>query len=164
MVDILKILDQLKQKGLDVVQVELLQNAYELQNRNLEQLKENNDALRESNDLLKEKIAKLEQENQGMEKKLKSLPASQPKKEISPVAQEILRHCIKEDVTEFNDEIMIAKLSGQYSRMQVEAAIGELEGKRQIFAQSVFGGYQRGTKYYLTQSGKELALTLDEKE
>ena len=50
--EIIKILEQLKQKGLDVVQVELLKNAYDLQNRNLAQLKENNTALRESHDLL----------------------------------------------------------------------------------------------------------------
>lgn len=161
--DILNILEQLKQKGLDVIQVELLKNAYELQERNVAQLKVNNDALRESNDLLKEKVAKLEQEKQEMVKKLESLPKIQTHDEISEIGKDVLRECIRGDITEFNDEVIISKLF-QYSRIQVETAMGELEEKDYILDVTAISGFGGGRDYQLTQRGKELCSSLYEKE
>jgi len=63
MADVIKILADIKGKALDVVHFELLKNAYELQNKNIEQLKTNNEALEESIKLLKQKNALPIQEN-----------------------------------------------------------------------------------------------------
>ena len=157
--DIISILEQLKKKGLDVVQIELLKNAYELQNRNLDQLKENNDALRESNDLLKEKIQKLEKEKLELAAQLKALPPVKLQTEVSALAIEVLKQCIKADTTKFNSENMISTMSGS-SRVQVETAIGELSKKGYLVQASVSMGYGRGVEYRLTQPGKEFAVAL----
>jgi cell division protein FtsB len=162
--DILNILDQLKQKGLDVVQVELLKNAYELQNRNLEQLKANNDALRESHDLLKEKIANLEQENAALRTQLKSLPRIQARDEISEIAKDILRECVKKDAVKLNSAEMARSLSSTYTRMQVETGIGELSNEGHILQSRALSGFGEGVDYRLTQTGKEFAIALDEKK
>jgi hypothetical protein len=156
--DIFNILEQLKQKGLDVVQVELLKNAYELQNRNLEQLKENNDALRESNNLLKEKVENLLKEREVLLIQMKSFQNVDSCAELSDMAKAVLAECIRADMTKFNNESMIETLN-KYSRMQLEAAFGELSKKKYI-AQSSAVGFGRGFYYRLTQSGKEYSLSL----
>lgn len=50
--EITKILQTIKGKVLDATHFELLRNAYELQEKNITQLKSNNEALKESNVLI----------------------------------------------------------------------------------------------------------------
>lgn len=149
--DILNILEQLKQKGLDVVQIELLKSAYELQNRNIEQLKDNNDALRESHQLLKEKVTTLEKENEVLKNEFKALPIIKSDDAISEIGRDVLKRCVMDDVIQFNSDDMIANLS-QYTRIQVETGIGELRSHSLIIQSGVIG-YGRGAKYRLTQHG-----------
>lgn len=53
---VIKILTGIKGKVLDATHYELLANAYDLQQQNINQLKENNSSLKESNQILKEKL------------------------------------------------------------------------------------------------------------
>ena len=48
-----------------------MQSAYELQNQNIEQLKNNNEALNENNSLLRDKISSLEKSNISLEERIK---------------------------------------------------------------------------------------------
>jgi len=161
--DIIKILSDVKGKALDAVHFELLKSAYELQNQNIEQLKNNNEALKESFSLLREKTKRLEKENYEYKKFIEAFKRENTsKKDISSptlteVANAILSECLKDDETEFVAENMIARL--QYSKIQIKAALDELSKHKliQISAVSWRGG---GTHYYLTSKGKQFILSL----
>lgn len=160
--DIFNIFKELRQKGIDVNQIDLLKSAYEHQNLNLEQLKENNTALRESNDLLKEKIAQFENKNAQLKNELESvkkhLPVSR-KDDLSNSAIAILEICHERDITKFT-ELEMRTFLGK-GEVETKRAIGELKKKMFIKLPSFFGSFGE-IYYYLTQSGLEYMAKLGE--
>lgn len=162
-VSIGNILEQLKQKGLDVVQVELLKNAYEMQNKNLEQLKENNQALRESNTLFKEKIGRLEEEIGGLRKENESLRNDLPVKSkvdgLSNGAVDFLKLCKRLDATRFVGGHMIAAL--KKGKVEGERIISELR-KYGFIVQSKIGVSFGSVEWSLTPKGLEYVAGLEE--
>lgn len=103
--DITAILSGIKGKILDARHIEMLKHAYELQNQNIEQLKNNNDAIRDSNEHLKERIASLTKENEALmaanailESRHKALPQDG---EVSEDAKRILVLLSERDGEEF---------------------------------------------------------------
>jgi len=165
--DIIKILSTIKGKVLDAEHFEILQHVYELQNQNIEQLKNNNSALKESNNLLKEKNDNLEKENSELKKRIVFLEneltlkkSTELPQKLSEVAEAILRKCMQEDITNFNDKNMIRSLP--YSKIEIEAGIDELSHLKLVHLGSVqmMGG---GANYYLTTEGMKFVLKLQNK-
>ena len=106
--DIVKILGGIKGKVLDAAHYELLENAYGLQNQNIQQLKANNDAIKENNLLLKSKLEELLSDNKTLHAqieeyklKLSSLSKESVNKAISEVGNALLTYCLEDDATEF---------------------------------------------------------------
>jgi len=166
--DIIKTLTQIKGKVLDAAHFEILRNAYDLQNQNIDQLKTNNTAFRESNSLLKENNSRLEKETRSLketvstlEKQIGSFKSGSLAQEITEYAEAILHKCVKDDITEFNDERMIDSLP--YSRIQAKVGLDELLNLSFICFSSATKRV-RGVTYRLTDTGKKFALKLVPKE
>lgn len=164
--DIIAILNAIKGKVLDATHFELLQNAYELQNQNIDQLNENNAALKESNDLLKSKVESLVKENGALkshlselEGRLAAIRSEVGERDLSEVASAILMKCVENDIANFYSEWMVNAVP--FSRLQVEAAIDELEERELIDLGSVdVNGYH----YSLTTGGKKYVLQMGQKK
>ncbi len=161
--NIVGILSTIKGKVLDAASFEFLQNAYEMQNKNIEQLSNNNEALKESNELLKEKNNALKEENAELKNRIATIESelrmvSMPRESshvLSEVAKNILKQCIKSDTTDFADEYMMHSLS--HTRVEIEAAFDELEQVELIFQNyDVLG---EGS-HALTPKGKKVALKI----
>ncbi len=160
--DIIGILNSIKGKVLDSANFELIQTAYELQNNNVEQLKENNSAINESNKLLKEQTEQVVIENNQLKSKVAELEAQltavSPKDhaaDISEAALAILKQCIDQDLTNFYDAEMVNSIS--FSSMQAEVGIDELLAK-QLIDLSSFDA--EGKFYCLTEGGKKYAINM----
>lgn len=156
--DIINILSSIKGKVLDASHFDLLKHAYDLQNENIEQLKNNNQALKESNQLLEEKIARLEEDNRTLTRSLENVTAQleparadtiQP--EVSEVAQAILELYRERDIIKLYEAEIFPAL--QFGRIEVEAAFDELE-KADIL-RVVYIVPNQGKCYALTDHGKK---------
>jgi len=161
-VDIIGLLNGIKGKVLDAAHFDILQSAYELQNRNIEQLKENNSALMESNGLLKEKSKRIATENDDLKSKVAELEAqfsaANPglhASSLSSAAIAILQACKEDDATDFsaNQIAYRAKLG----HIQCAAAIEELQTVE--FAVAISFDID-DTNYGLTPSGKKYVLNM----
>ncbi len=130
--DIISILSSIKGKVFDASHFDLLKDAYDLQNENIEQLKNNNQALKESNQLLEEKIARLKQDKQTLRRaienvtaQLEAARADTMQAEVSEVAQGIFQVYRERDIIRLYEAEIFPAL--QFSRIEVEAAFDELE-------------------------------------
>jgi predicted nuclease with TOPRIM domain len=165
--DIVKILDTIRAKGLDEAHFELLQQTYELLNQNIRQTQSTNAALRGSNAFLKENIERLEDELRKLRQyifEIESGSASpepakgtQELQEFSDVAEDILKVCLQQTKTEFSGEEMVQALP--YSREQIDAALVEL-GESEIVKNGSVDTEDH--RCCLTLVGKNYALTLDD--
>ena len=165
--DIVKILNTIRAKGLDEAHFELLQQTYELLNQNIRQTQTTNAALRENNALLKENIGRLEDEIRELRQyifEIESGSASpEPERgtpelqEFSDIAESVLKMCLQRGKTEFSNEEMIQALP--HSREQIDVALAELSESGII--ENGTGGPE-AHRYCLTLVGKNYALTLDD--
>ena len=162
--DLVNIFKELRQKGIDANQIDILKSAYEHQNCAVEQLKENNAALRESNDLLKEKIKQLEdnitQVKSEAETLKKKLPVAR-NSNFSDEAVAVLKVCANGDLTEFYENEMISLL--QKGEIVAKKAMGELRSGGLIIQSRVITD-RRGAGYSLTQRGLESIAKLSSSE
>ena len=153
--DITKILSDIKGKVLDATNFDLLKHAYDLQNQNIEQLKNNNEALKESNELLLEKIARVEKENTTLRKKNESLkervPDDSRKTKLSPVAIDILKYYHSVDSDSVYDRNLFSATS--HPKIKIEAALNELQSLGIIRLAGMSGGVRR---FKLTPTGCQL--------
>jgi cell division protein FtsB len=156
--DLISILNGLKDKVLDAKNFELLKHAYDLQNENIEQLKSNNDALKENNDLLKEQVKDLQKENESLKLRIENLSQKLAQVDygsevsrFSEVAIAILDLYQQHDTTGlWKESEIIPALS--FSTIQVESAIDELKNAKMIRSTLIGSG---GIKYSLTEQGKK---------
>jgi predicted nuclease with TOPRIM domain len=155
--DIINILGTIKGKVLDTSHLDLIKDAYELQNQNIVQLKNNNDALRESNELLKQKIKKLNDENTILKEtvkkyknNIKSLPQISLTDDFSEVAVNILELYVGNDTTELWEKYIIRKLP--FSEIQVQEGLDEL-CKAELISSYSFDP-SHGREYSLTEKGR----------
>lgn len=160
--DIFNVFKELRQKGIDANQVDLLKSAYEHQNLNLEQLKENNSALRESNDLFKTKIAKLEIDSISLQEEIlalkKKIPIGQ-KTDLSEGSLDVLNVLNENDIVEFYESDMTSLL--QKGKVFAQTAMGELRNNNFIIQSKTITD-ARGTGYRVTQEGLEYMARLGE--
>lgn len=161
--NISKLLSDLKGKVLDVKHLELLNHAYEIQEKNICQLKTNNSAISDNNNLLKEKIKFLENEIKKLALENKELLAktleqddAEEKIILSDSAVKVLQKIIDEDVTEFYQNAMIKSIN--MGRIETQAALDELSDKELIDASSARCGY--GLHYYLTRKAKKAIASM----
>ena len=101
--DTLKILGDIKGKVLDAAHFDLLKHAYELQEKNIEQLKSNTEALKESNEQYKEKLYKLEQEIKKLQKLITDYELRLEKLELNEL-----------EISEVADAICIWRMMKQF--------------------------------------------------
>ncbi|MBU8920744.1 MAG: hypothetical protein KOO63_02680 [Bacteroidales bacterium] len=156
--DIGKILGDIKGKVLDSQHFDLLRHAYDLQEQNLEQFRQNNAALRESRDLLKEKNERLEVENSQLAKKVNDLGQLLPKQDatagiedLSEIALSILKVFHAQDKTRL-DEYDIFDLI-EVSKIKGKSGLDELSSEEYIRFSSAG---PRGLDYYLTEKARKL--------
>jgi len=156
-VDVLAILETLKNKALDAAHVELLRSAYQLQERNIEQLKTNNEALRENAELFKNANgalkAELEELRTRCDRIARELPRTQALFEYEPseVAEKILRHVAKLDRGFFRDVELSNSLNE--SQLKIEASLHQLEDREIVRLERVDHHGDRGREYRLTPAG-----------
>ncbi len=159
--DPIAILSGLKDKVLDAKNFELLRNAYDLQNDNIEQLKSNNEAIKESNELLRERAKKLEKENQSLQRTVAELRQKVPQLDdscessgLSKVAVAILDLYHKSDETELWDQSqIIPPLQPSFTKIQVKSGLDELCEANIIRLSR--GGGEDYLQYKLTVDGKK---------
>lgn len=163
--DVISILNGVKNKVLDARNYELLKRAYDLQNENIEQLKSNNEALKESNQLLQEKVERLGNENESLRKSVEHLKEQVSKYpdtfhpgDLSEVARSVLKLYVQQDATELYDEDIIGSIS--YSRIHIEAALDELRKARILNIGGIDIG-QGSSSYFLTEYGKKYLIQGD---
>lgn len=80
---------------------------------------------------------------------------------ISVVAENIIKECVMQDTTEFDDASMIRKLS--HSKIEIEAAIDELVSCGLVLASQVATSFKEGWDYYFTTKGKKYMLGIKKK-
>ena len=158
--DITNILSSIKGKVLDAKNIELLKHSYDLQNDNIEQLKNNNDALKESNQLLQEKLDRFQKENKSLRATIKQLkeqiPSSSESLDLSEVAIDILKLYVDRDKTKlYRDETDPSLSHGQ---IQIEAAIDELTNADIIH--TIGFSPNRGPRWSLTKFGRKLLANI----
>lgn len=160
--DVTAILQAVKGKVLDAAHFELLKHAYELQEENINQLKNNNEAIKESNLLLQEKLKKLEARSAELEEKLSEAasvikrlePPEHKEDSLSDTARSVLALFKSRDVTDMYQNTIVRLV--EFSRIEVEAALEELSSAKLIdFAGASF---ELGVNYYLTSKGKHIVL------
>ena len=154
--DIIKILGTLKGKVLDASHFDLLKHAYDLQNKNIVQLKNNNDVLKESNDLLKQKIIELNAENtilketiEEYKNQIKTIPRTSLMDNLSEIAINILELYISNNTTELWEKFIMRTLP--FSKIQVQAGLDELCSAELISSYSFDPSH--GKEYSLTDKG-----------
>jgi len=156
--DVISILSGVKNKVLDAKNYDLLKHAYDLQNQNIEQLKNNNEALKESNKLLQERVNQLKDENDSLIKSVNELTQRLSQLEndrtpagLSKVALAILDLYRQRDTTDlWKEGEIISALN--FGKIQIECGIDELRNAKMI-AQSMAGTYD--IRYSLTVKGKK---------
>ncbi|MBA7482016.1 hypothetical protein ES707_17496 [subsurface metagenome] len=160
--DVISILNGVKDKVLDAKNYDLLKRAYALQNENIEQLKTNNEALKESNKLLKEKLVHLEGENESLKQsvdeisqRVSQLDQDSASSSLSEVALAILDLYRQRDTTGLFKEVEIIP-DLNFSKIQIESAIDEL--KRSNMIKSSLISHDYGIKYSLTEQGKKYLI------
>jgi len=154
--DIVNILNSMKDKVLDEANYECLKNIFERQASNITQLKENNATLRDTVEKLQTKKNHLKKEHETLMLKVSQLeeqvssgnPSAKPT-ELSEVEREVLESCLDSGIKGFCSEDMHASLP--FSRMKIAMAIGALEQKEIIHLSSISAD---GSHYELTESGK----------
>jgi len=157
--DVISILNGVKNKVLDAKNYDLLKRVYDLQNENIEQFKSNNEALKESNKILQEKVDHLEEENESLKKsvseltqRVSQLDYNSVSSKLSEVALAILDLYRQRDTTKlFKESEIIPALN--FSKIQIESAIDELK-KANMIRQSLIRTYD-GLQYSLTEQGKK---------
>ena len=154
--DIIKILGTLKGKVLDASHFDLLKHAYDLQNKNIVQVKNNNDVLKESNDLLKQKIIELNAENtilketiEEYKNQIKTIPRTSLMDNLSEIAINILELYISNNTTELWEKFIMRTLP--FSKIQVQAGLDELCSAELISSYSFDPSH--GKEYSLTDKG-----------
>ena len=154
--DIIKILGTLKGKVLDASHFDLLKHAYDLQKKNIVQLKNNNDVLKESNDLLKQKIIELNAENtilketiEEYKNQIKTIPRTSLMDNLSEIAINILELYISNNTTELWEKFIMRTLP--FSKIQVQAGLDELCSAELISSYSFDPSH--GKEYSLTDKG-----------
>ena len=154
--DIVNILNSMKDKVLDEANYECLKNIFEKQGSNITQLKENNATLRDTVEQLQAKKNHLKKENETLilkisqlEDQISSVKPSAIPTELSEVEREILESCLDSGIEGFCSEDMHASLP--FSRMKIAMAIGALEQKEIIHLNSISAD---GSHYELSDSGK----------
>lgn len=157
--DIVKILSGLKGKVVDAENFDILLNAYEFQNENIERLKDKNSALEENNNLLAKKGRLILRENKTLKDKM-SLNAGSSSEEVintelSKTATTILKYCKNNEMTSFNSELILSLIPD--NRAETEAAVEELEEHSYI---DISGYGLNGSTYYLTIIGKIHAMKI----
>ena len=148
-----------KNKVLDAAQVEKLESAYRMLEKNLDQLKENNHSLLESNQILKEQIKTLNVERTELANKLKEAEKDLAKyariregKKLGEMATRILSQCMEQDAEMFTDSDMIKTLG--CSRIAFSTAIDELTQKTMVI--NVAGNMETGeTDYGITAAARQ---------
>ncbi len=157
--DVLSILNGVKNKVLDAKNFNILKHAYDLQNENIEQLKSNNEALKESNELFQEKVNCLEEENESLKRSVTKLSQRVPQLDhdstssrLSEVALAILDFYRQRDTTKLCKEAEIIPALN-FGKIQIESAIDELKKAKMIISSSIRPDY--GIMYSLTEQGKK---------
>lgn len=160
--DLVKILSGLKGKVLDATHFDLLKHAYELQDKNISQLKINNTALKESNELLKSKVDENKEEISFLQKETERLNTLHNKVKVaecneniqlSEQSSKIMSAIIEGDVTNFYHQQMIDVMGKCMSKISIEAALDELTDYGLIQAYSASRDY--GLHYHLTPKAKK---------
>ncbi len=158
--DIAGILGGLKDKVLDAAHFELLKNAYQLQEQNIDQLKSNNEAHKERVNLLHEKIEHLEKERDELAAEAgrlrQELTAVQPAADdggaVSDEAAAVLVVYATKDATTLDDNVILQAV--EFGNIELEAAISELVARDVLRLGSIaMGGAAR---YSLTDQGTQL--------
>lgn len=157
--DVLSILNGVKDKVLDAKNFDLLKHAYDLQNDNIEQLRINNEALKESNELLQEKVYRLEEENESLKQSVAKLSqrvsqldhdgAPSRLSEVALAVLDLYRQC---DTIKLCKEAEIIPAL-DFGKIQIESAIDELKKAKMIISSSIRPNY--GIIYSLTEQGKK---------
>lgn len=126
--DMISILNGLKNKVLDVKNYELLKHTYELQEENIKQLKTSNETIKDNNKLLQEKVDLLEKENRELNKSLPKIQDRNESEVLSEVELAILE-LYRERSAEplYKESQIIPALSSNFTRIQIEAEIDKLE-------------------------------------
>jgi len=160
--DVISILNGVKNKVLDAKNYELLKHAYALQNENIEQLKSNNEAIKENNQLLQKKVNHMEEENKSLRQSVAELSqkVSQLERDgvssgLSEVALAILDLYRRHDATKLYKETQIIPALN-FRKIQIESAIDELKKANMISCSSINRDY--GMKYSLTEQGKKYLI------
>lgn len=161
--DITAILSGIKGTVLDAKHIELLKHAYELQNQNIEQLKNNNDALKEKAGLLEEKAALLEKENESLKAAIKNFQTQEPTMSARPSIDDFSENAMKilklyrttDKTALFLDEM---KPALGITGIQVASAINELRNAGIIDSCCV--ELNRSPSYSLTEVGTHLVLQI----
>jgi len=160
--DILGILTGIKGKVIDAAHFDMLQNAYDLQNQNAEQLKSNNDAITESNQLLRERCEKLEMEigrltaeNADFRVELTEGKTGETDYTPTDIPLQILTLYRHIDEHLLFDEQVASVLT--HSKLEIELAFSELL-ENNIVSLGIIG--DRGTGYFLTTYGKRRVLQI----
>lgn len=159
--DFLEILNTFKGKVIDAFHFELLQNAYKLQNQNIEQLTGLNNTLKENNTLLENKSKNLTEENikiksllLKLQEELDMIRLESDVKNVTDVASAILAEYQKQDVTKLYSNQILAVVS--FSKLEIECAIDELIKHK--FIRGSHSGI--GSCYYLTPVGIKYVLEM----
>jgi len=163
--NLIKLLQTLKEKGLDEAHCELLGQAVALQEEKLTLIRTANKVLQENNDLLKDKVRRLEADIGQLRQYLISPQAVSPTsapvgpakhiQEISDMTVAILQECLKRDLVAFNCADMAVFLSCKKS--DVETALTELV-ESGLIEQDRTGPEKAA--FLLTAAGKSYAGTL----
>ena len=160
---LMEILNDLKGKALDAAHFDLLKHAYELQDKNMEQLEKSNAGLEKENQCLKEKVQQLSVENVTLNEELKKYRAEKaglrkPKsyKKLSVVAQAILDFYLRSDMTTLDDSDIFGGVGGgKYSKIEISTAMDELKTAKLLDSCSY--NYRTGVRdYFLTKEGLTL--------
>ncbi len=157
--DVISILNGVKNKVLDAKNYELLKHAYALQNENMEQLKSNNEAIKENHQLLQKKVNHLEEENKSLRQSVAELSqkVSQLDRDgvfsgLSEVALAILDLYRQRDTTGLWKESEIIPAL-HFGKIQIASGIDELKKAKMIDPSS--GSPDGDMKYSLTEQGKK---------
>lgn len=132
--DILNVLNTFKGKELDEAHIVFLTEAFDLQNRQIKQLKENISTLTESLDLIRDKEALATKKNEKLmykiaqlEEQLAAISPGSSKNRLSEIEKAILSSCMNTGITGFCSEDMVISLP--FNRLEITNAIDQLERK-----------------------------------
>ena len=156
---VLDILTSLKDKVLDAAHFELLRSAYELQDKNVDQLRQNNDAIRESNELLRQQMGQLQSENDTLKGRVAELEQLNPgpvKYQPAGDALRVLQYYRDQDVVEAYEQDVQRRLG--LPKIVASAVLSELRDQKLVTTTSI--DHNRGTSFRLTDPGQRLVLTL----